>query len=112
MTAELVQQYQATEPRLAVALGNVQQLPGTNVFVGWGAAGAFSEFSASGELLFDASIGNGDVSYRALRFPWVGRARRHEPTVVAAASNGDGTMTVYASWNGATEVDGLGSEDR
>jgi hypothetical protein len=102
MSAELVQVYEAADPRLAVALGNVQELPGTNVFVGWGAAGAFSEFSAGGQLLFDASFTDGSVSYRAFRFPWVGSPAT-EPAA-AAVKNGDGTMTVYASWNGATEV--------
>jgi len=102
MTAELVQVYQASDPRLAIALGDVQQLPDGGVFVGWGAAGPFSEFTPDGDVRFDATFGDGSVSYRALRFPWVGRPA--STPAVAAVSNPDGTMTVYASWNGATEV--------
>jgi len=103
MTAELVQVYQASEPRLAIALGDIQQLPDGGVFVGWGAAGPFTEFTPNGDVRFDASFGDGSVSYRALRFPWVGRPA--STPVVAAAAGSDGTMTVYASWNGATEVE-------
>jgi len=102
MTAQLVQVYQASQPRLAIALGDVQQLPDGGVFVGWGSAGPFSEFTPAGDVRFDASFGDGSVSYRALRFPWVGRPAS-SPAVVAA-SNSDGTMTVHASWNGATDV--------
>jgi hypothetical protein len=102
LTAELVQLYETADPRLAIALGDVQQQPNTNVFVGWGAAGPFSEFDANGNVLFDASFGDGSVSYRALRFPWVGRP--DTVPAIAAVSNGDGTMTVSVSWNGATEV--------
>jgi Arylsulfotransferase (ASST) len=102
MTAELEQVYQASEPRLGIALGDLQDLPDGGAFVGWGAAGPFTEFTPAGDVRFDANFGDGSVSYRAFRLPWVGR-----PTTspaIAAAANGDGTMTVHVSWNGATEV--------
>ncbi len=102
MTASLVQTYEAPTPRLATALGNLQQQPGGGVFVGWGTAGAFSEFGPNGELLFDATLPAGVESYRAYRFPWVG-APTTSPAV-AALNHGNGQMTVSASWNGATEV--------
>jgi len=102
MTAELVQVYQASQPRLAIALGDVQQLPDGGVFVGWGSAGPFSEFTPDGSVRFDATFGDGSVSYRALRFPWAGHPA--SSPAVAATSNSDGTMNVYASWNGATDV--------
>jgi hypothetical protein len=102
MTADLLQVYQAATPRLGIALGDVQELADGGVFVGWGAAGPFTEFTPDGAVRFDASFGDGSVSYRALRFPWVGKPAT-SPSI-AAAANGDGTMTVHASWNGATEV--------
>jgi len=102
MTAGLVQAYQAAEPRLGIALGDVQELPDGGVFVGWGAAGPFSEFAPDGGVRFDADFGDASVSYRALRFPWVGRPVTSP--VAAVSANGDGTITVHASWNGATEV--------
>ena len=102
MTAELQQVYQAAEPRLGIALGDVQELPGGGVFVGWGAAGPFTEFAADGTVLFDANFGDGSVSYRALRFPWVGHPVTNPS--VSTVANTDGTTTVYVSWNGATQV--------
>lgn len=102
MTAELVQVYETPDPRLGIALGNVQQLPDDGVFVNWGTAGSFSEFTSDGTVRFDARFGDKSVSYRALRFPWVGRPT--DPPKGAVEPNADGTLTVYASWNGATEV--------
>ena len=104
MTASLVQTYETTTPRLATALGNLQQQPNGGVFVGWGAAGAFSEFAPNGTVLFDATFPAGVESYRAYRFPWVGTPAT-SPTA-AATNQGNGQMSVYASWNGATQVAG------
>ena len=102
MTAALVQVYETATPRLATALGNVQQQPHGGVFVNWGTAGAFSEFAPDGSVIFDATLPAGTDSYRAFRFPWVGRpATRPSVTATAAAS---GQIAVAASWNGATEV--------
>ena len=102
MTATLVEVYEPATSRLAVAMGNAQQQPGGTVVVGWGTASAFSEFAPNGTPLLDATFPQGVESYRAYRFPWVGR-----PTTkpaVAATTTGNGQMTVAASWNGATEV--------
>lgn len=49
----------------AAAMGNAQALANGNVFVGWGSAKRLSEFSPSGELLFDATLP--EVSYRGYR---------------------------------------------
>jgi hypothetical protein len=101
MTASLVGQYLPPQGRSTWAMGNLQQLPGGGAFVGWGTYGAFTEFTADGAVCFDASFGDGSVTYRAFRFPWVGRPTGH-PAVGAVP--GDFTTSVYASWNGATEV--------
>ncbi len=100
--AHLVREYRPAEARAGWAMGNVQQLPDGGVFVGWGTDGSFSEFGRDGRLRFDARFGDGSVSYRAFRLPWVGRPTG-EPSL-AVTRNGDTTMTVDASWNGATEV--------
>ena len=73
------------------------------MFVGWGSEPYFSEFSASGQLLFDAHMHGSDQSYRAYRFPWTGTPAG-APAIAAAAAAANGPTTVYASWNGATEV--------
>jgi hypothetical protein len=102
MTATLVATYASPVPRLAIALGDVQQLDDGGVFVGWGTAGAFSEFRPDGSVRYDAVFADGSVSYRARRFAWSGRPATRP--AVAAQRGADGTLTVRASWNGATEV--------
>ena len=103
MTATLVEEYLPAAPRVSWAMGNVQQLPDDGVFVGWGTAGAFTEFDSAGGVRFDASFADASISYRAFRLPWTAKPTGHPAVVVAP--NPNGTLTVYASWNGATEVD-------
>jgi Arylsulfotransferase (ASST) len=96
-TATLVRA-DSLEGVLTSSQGNVQQLPNGDVFVGWGAVPRYTEFDAHGRVVYDATFSAGDDSYRAYRFPWVG-----DPTTrpaIAVAEDG----TVYASWNGATQV--------
>lgn len=81
----------------------MQVLPNGNVLVGWGSAPVFSEFSHDGELLFSAAFPTEGESYRAFRFPWKGQPE-DQPAVVAESGSGD-EVTLYVSWNGATEVD-------
>jgi hypothetical protein len=102
MRAELVQEYRTSDRRSGWAMGNVQQLADGGVFVGWGTDGSFSEFGPEGELRFDARFVDGSVDYRAFRFDWT--AHPTGKPAVAVRPNGDATMTVFASWNGATEV--------
>ena len=102
MRATLVGEYTHPDKILAATQGNVQVLPNGNVFVGWGSEPSFSEFCPDGKLLFDASFPSEVESYRAFRFPWKG-SRKDRPAVVAEAGHGD-KVTIYVSWNGATEV--------
>lgn len=102
-TATLQRQYlHPRRPLLAAALGNVQFLPGGHVFVGWGAQAAFTEYGADGAPLLDGRLaGEGVQSYRAFRSAWTGLPT--EAPALAVEAHGEG-LTVYASWNGATEV--------
>jgi hypothetical protein len=102
MTATLKQQYLHPLALQCSSKGNVQVLPNGNVFVGWGAEPFVSEFSASGELLFDARLGPDDIFYRAFRAPWSGTGQG-QPSVVAERRGAAATM-VWASWNGDTQV--------
>jgi hypothetical protein len=103
MTARLVRSYEVpTDPRLAFAMGNAQQLPDQGLFVGWGTYPSFSEISPSGEVRFDARFASTDLTYRAHRHGWIGRPRIR-PTVAVGAGP-DGARVVLVSWNGATEV--------
>ena len=100
MSASLVREY--THGQHADAAGNVQVLPNGDVFVGWGRALSFSEFSPDGKLLFDASLPSGNRSYRAFRSLWSGHPTDRPAAVAERASEDE--VRVYASWNGATEV--------
>jgi hypothetical protein len=88
-------------PTFADSQGNVQVLPNGNIFVGWGAQPYVSEFAPTGELIFDAELGSGYISYRAYRAPWAGGGAG-APAV--AARRGSAHTSVYVSWNGDTRV--------
>ncbi|HEX9033012.1 MAG TPA: arylsulfotransferase family protein [Streptosporangiaceae bacterium] len=103
-TVTLHKQYlhPGSPPVLSGAMGSIQTLPSGGVFVGWGTTPRFSEFSASGQLLLDGSIELHAPSYRAFSQNWDGHPT--ELPAVAARSRTGGGATVYASWNGATNV--------
>jgi hypothetical protein len=86
---------------LSDAEGNAQTLPGGAVMVGWGLGRRVSEFGPDGKLRFDVKLPGDTDTYRGYRFPWTGRPAKRP--VAAAERDGD-HVTVYASWNGATEV--------
>ena len=87
------------DPLLAGTQGNVQGLSEGRMFVGWGSQGYFSEFAPDGTMLFDARIARGQDTYRAYRFAFAGT-----PGDAPALAAADGGRTVYASFNGATEL--------
>jgi hypothetical protein len=101
-TATLAEEYVHPTEILSVSQGNTQLLPNGNVFVGWGSAPVFSEFSADGELIFNGRMPAGANSYRAYRLPWTGEPGARPD--IAVVRRGTGQVGVYASWNGATEV--------
>jgi hypothetical protein len=102
MTANLLWEYTHPDQPFAIYQGNVQALAGGNVFVGWGSAPYLSEFDRDGKLLFDARFPPEVESYRAFRFPWNGQPQ--DDPALAAEPGTDDEVTLYASWNGATEV--------
>jgi hypothetical protein len=99
-TASLVRQY--TRNLLASSQGDMQLLPNGNVLIGWGSLPNLTEFSHDGAVLLDAHFPSTTQSYRAFRLPWHGQPG--DPPSVAAVHGTDGRLTVYASWNGATDV--------
>jgi hypothetical protein len=103
MIVTLLREYGHPEGRVGAVMGNLQILPNGGAFIGWGSDPLFSEFSSAGKLLFSASFPPKVNSYRAFRFPWSGQPD-DDPAVAAEPGPGDDEVTVYASWNGATEV--------
>ena len=103
MKATLVRSYTHPDKLVSTSQGNMQVLPNGNVFIGWGSEPFASEFSHDGELLFDAGIPPGNDCYRSFRFPWKGNPA--EAPAVAVERRSDDEVTIYVSWNGATEVE-------
>ncbi len=82
-------------------MGATEPLANGNAFIGWGSEPYLSEYSRSGQELLEGRFPEPDLSYRAMVEPWVG-----EPLSppLGAARQRNGKTTVYASWNGATQV--------
>ena len=75
-TATLVASDNQPEGLSAASQGNVQTTRNRDLFVGWGILPYISEFSPSGQLLFNAEFPAGVNTYRAYRLPWPGGGRR------------------------------------
>lgn len=100
-TATVLSQIDLSPPVLASFEGNEQEMSNGDDFVGWGEAPYFSQYNARNKLVFEGRFVDDNISYRAYRFSWTGTPST--PPAVATASHGR-KMTVYASWNGATNV--------
>ncbi|KAK4619983.1 hypothetical protein CLAFUW4_11465 [Fulvia fulva] len=106
-TAKLVHELSSLQGILASSQGSVQTLPENDqqIFVGWGSAAAYSEYTAEGDLMCETHLG-------ASWFYWFERMKSYRTT---KALNWHGTPStppqlkidddaLYVSWNGATEV--------
>ena len=72
-----------------------------NIAVGWGSLPYFTEFSKTGKAILDVVWPTPDLSYRALKEQWTGKPY-FPPS--GAVRTSKGKATVYASWDGATQV--------
>lgn len=100
MTANLVQEYRATFLDVADSQGSVMPTSTGGYFIGFGQQPYYTEYSASGVLLYDvafASQNSTTQSYRAYRQAWSAQPLTPPSLVV------NGTQA-YVSWNGATDV--------
>jgi hypothetical protein len=98
--ANFVRQFDHHPPVLSGALGSVQPLAHGHTLMGWGGSGYFTEYGPAGQIVFDAHMRN-TALYRAFKQPWTATPAGPPNLAVTRAR---GTATVYASWNGATEV--------
>jgi hypothetical protein len=103
-TVRLAAEYHHPNPLLASAMGNVQLLAGGHTLIGWGARPYISEFSSDASLVTDYRLAAGQQSYRAFSLPWRGTPSDPPTIAVRRQPRGAGRM-LYASWNGATDVD-------
>jgi hypothetical protein len=102
LTVHLVGRDVRTPSLLSGSQGNDQVLPNDDSFVGWGEVPYFTEFSPSGQMVFDGHLPAPAQSYRAYKFVW--QAAPTDPPAIVVKPAGAGGDTVYASWNGATQV--------
>ncbi|MFZ0384806.1 MAG: arylsulfotransferase family protein [Solirubrobacteraceae bacterium] len=102
-TARVHAQLHHQPPVLSAALGSVEQLDQGHTFMGWGTSSYFTEYGPGGEVRFDGHLTPGTSSYRAFKETWTGTPTT-APSLFALPS-GPG-VTLYASWNFATEVAG------
>jgi Arylsulfotransferase (ASST) len=100
-TGSLVSQYIRAKNFNAAFLGNTQLLPGGNVMLGWGSTPFFSEVSHKGKVLLDGAWPSPDLNYRTYDQKWTG-IPSFPPS--GAVRNNHGAATVYASWDGDTQV--------
>jgi hypothetical protein len=108
MSATLVHQYPAPDTVQSTSQGSFRLQPNGDYFAGWADQPQFSEFAADGTVLYQAMLPNSSAgkvtSYRMLRDAWTGQPT-DLPAIAVKRGTGDDT-TVYASWNGATNVAG------
>jgi hypothetical protein len=102
MSASLVHSYTHTPSLLVASQGDYQTLPNGNVFVGWGAEPDFSEYTPSGQQVFSGHFTRPVQSYRAFRHAWT--AQPITRPSISVSNTPAGRLTVYVSWNGATNV--------
>ena len=103
-TATLLSSFDHATPLLAASQGDFQPIADGNWFVGWGQEPFFSEYSPTGQVLFDARLPAAYQSYTALEFPWSGQPASPPSLVIRPGAHRG--LLAYASWNGATSVTG------
>jgi len=90
-----------TRTLLASSQGDLLNLGDGDWLMGYGGLPDFTEYDSSGRIIFDGSLGLNVQDFRTFLAPW--SAQPKTPPAVVAQSAG-GTLTVEASWNGATSV--------
>jgi hypothetical protein len=84
-------------------MGNFQRLPNGNSFIGWGTQPKVTEVLPDGTVAFEMLLDS--LNYRAFRFPWHGTPA--DPPRGVVQYDADPTaVTIYTSWNGATDITG------
>ncbi|KAK1633223.1 ASST-domain-containing protein [Colletotrichum phormii] len=94
-TAKALKTYNAPDRLSAHTQGNFQVLPNGNAFINWGQAGAVTEYSNDGDVLFHAYLDSAPEGHLVQSY--------QEPAIVAFSGK-DSVIDVYVSWNGGTEA--------
>lgn len=102
-TLTRVWEYRNTPDIYGFFMGNATRLANGNTFIGWGGPRSIAtEVSPLGEKLLEIELASpGGLVYRWNIAPWEGHPDA-PPALVAEANPGG--VTLYFSWNGATQV--------
>lgn len=110
-TAQIIREFLHPQSLKAQSQGSVQPLEDDsgNVFIGWGRCPTFTEHTADGVAVMDVQFSPWHTeantialdNYRAFRMDWQATPGWNPDVMTRLV---DGVVSVYASWNGATEV--------
>ncbi|MEM7801589.1 MAG: arylsulfotransferase family protein, partial [Chloroflexota bacterium] len=112
LIARPVWEHRAVFPGGSRAMGSARRLTNGNTLIGWGSMyPSVTEVTPEGEiafeLWFEQITGQSGIftvnSYRAIKGDWVGNPS--EPIALVQGPADPGAISIYYSWNGATEVD-------
>lgn len=97
--------WDAEEPVYAQSQGSYQSLANGHVLQDHGATPKIEEYDENGAIVMRARFGHDNTmqTYRAYRYPWTGHPST-KPNVAACVSSETNKISVYVSWNGATDV--------
>jgi hypothetical protein len=101
MKVSLTQSDDNPQKILSLSQGDYQELPNGDWLAGWGSQPEYTEFGPDGSVKLDVNINGGTASYRTFKFTWVGTPAA--PPAVSTRTDAQ-SLTVAASWNGATGV--------
>ncbi|HWX74711.1 MAG TPA: arylsulfotransferase family protein [Solirubrobacteraceae bacterium] len=102
-TASVVAQFEnPNRTLLSTSQGNALALAGGNWLIGYGGLPDMTEFSPSGQVLLDASLGKGTQNFATFLARW--SANPGGRPAVALATSSAGGRSLAVSWNGATRV--------
>ncbi|MEO3750362.1 arylsulfotransferase family protein [Streptomyces sp. B6B3] len=104
MTAELVNETEPELPIFAAFAGSNRQQENGDQLITFGNTGRITEFE-DGEEDFSAQLEHGWMTYRGEIDDWHATPTT-APDAVLGEVAGDGSQTMYMSWNGATDVAG------
>jgi hypothetical protein len=99
-TATVTRALQHSPALSAGFLGSYQNLRNGDSLISWGELAKVTEFSATGKPNFEMTVSG--ATYRAFRAPWAGSP--YYPPAVASVRRKGNAVTVFASWNGDTQV--------
>lgn len=106
MAGQIVKRYAQPDCMFGALHGSVQFQADGSRFINWGGQRTISQYTQDSELVYHAEMADAAVptfSYRAYKGPWVGHPTT-KPNIFSYSWTCFWDSTMYANWNGATEV--------